>query len=130
MNKMMVFIDLFRKGKSLLNVGAWKAGQITANMIGAAILAAVAVLRSFGYDLPISTEDAMLIGGGIIAAVNVILTSITSKAAGILPAKQPEQDLFSIPEPTAGKNVQGEDKASSQPKEDFAARDKLIFGDY
>lgn len=88
MNKLSALWALFRKGESVSNPQSWKTGQITATALGAAILAAVHVLASFGYVLPVDENACTAIAGGIIAIVNIVLTVTTSDKVG-LPAKQP-----------------------------------------
>ena len=84
--KLKLFYDLFRKGQELANAEAWKNRQVVANILGGFILAIVALMKAFGYDLPIDSDTAMSIAFGIAAIVNVILTITTSKKVG-LPAK-------------------------------------------
>lgn len=84
--KLKLFYDLFRKGQELANVEVWKNRQVVANILGGFILAIVALMKAFGYDLPIDSDTAMSIAFGIAAIVNVILTITTSKKVG-LPAK-------------------------------------------
>lgn len=86
MNKLSALFNLFRKGSSVSDPTAWKNKQITATVLGAFILALINVLAAFGYALPIDTETANAIAGGIIAIVNVLLTVTTTDKVG-LPAK-------------------------------------------
>lgn len=84
--KLKSLYDLFRKGQELANAENWKKHQIKANVLGGFILAVVALIKVFGYELPVDENTAMSVAGGIIAIVNVILTITTSKKVG-LPAK-------------------------------------------
>lgn len=84
--KLKSLYDLFRKGQELANAESWKNHQIKANVLGGFILAVIALIKVFGYELPVDENTAMSVAGGIIAIVNVILTVITSKKVG-LPAK-------------------------------------------
>ena len=87
MEKLLALFALLRKGGEVTDVEKWKKHQIDANILGGVLLALVAVAKAFGYELPVTDDVALSIGGGIVAAVNVILTAITSKRAGLLPAK-------------------------------------------
>lgn len=87
--KLGAFWNLFRRGQEVSDPALWKAKQVTGNMMGAVILALVAVAKGFGYELPMDNETALLIGGGFVAIGNVVLTIITSKRAG-LPLKEPQ----------------------------------------
>lgn len=89
MNKLSALFNLFRKGSSVSDPAAWKNKQITATVLGAFILALINVLAAFGYALPIDTETANAIAGGIIAFINVLLTVTTTDKVG-LPAKRNE----------------------------------------
>jgi hypothetical protein len=86
MGKYIALFGLLRKGAEVADVEKWKARQITANILGGVIVALVAVLKGFGYELPMDDEAAYSIAGGVIATVNVVLTAVTSKRAGLLPA--------------------------------------------
>lgn len=88
--KIGAFINLFRKGSEVANAEAWKSRQITGTVVGSLILAIVNVSAVLGHPLPIDVESANLIGGGIVAAANVVLTATTSQRAGLLPAKERE----------------------------------------
>lgn len=89
MNKLSALFNLFRKGSSVSDPAAWKNRQITATVLGAFILALINVLAAFGYALPVDTETANAIAGGIIAFINVLLTVTTTDKVG-LPAKRNE----------------------------------------
>lgn len=73
------------QGEAVADPAKWKARQITGTMLGAAIIAAVHFAKAFGYDLPIDNATANTIGGGVIAAFNVVLTVTTSRHAGLPP---------------------------------------------
>lgn len=88
--KLKAILDLFRKGQSVVNVEAWKNGQITGAIVGGLIIAGVNLAHLFGLDLPVDLDTANTIGAGIVAVAHVVLTVITSKRAGILPAKPAE----------------------------------------
>lgn len=87
MEKIAALWNLFRKGEACANPAAWKTGQVSATALGAAIVAAVHVLSTFGVSLPIDEGSALALAGGIIAAVNIVLTYTTTDKIGILPAK-------------------------------------------
>jgi hypothetical protein len=87
MQGIVMLLNLLRKGNEVADVSAWKSGQISVNSVGALLLAVAAVVKHFfGLDLGMDDATALTIGGGVIAVVNVVLTAITSKRAGILPA--------------------------------------------
>lgn len=98
MDKIFAFINLFRKGNEVANVEKWKKRQIDANYLAGFLLALFGVFKVLGWELPITDEAALTIAGGILAAVNVGLTAVTSKRAGLLPEK-PEQPPEQPPTP-------------------------------
>ena len=88
MGKLMSIWGLFRQGESVADPAKWKTGQITATILGGVVLAGVHVAKAFGVDLPVDTETATAIGGGVLAVVNVVLTITTSKTVGFAPAAE------------------------------------------
>lgn len=87
MSRVAAIINVLRKGFRVANPTAWRKGQVTGNVIGVAFLAITEALRAFGVaDLPYTTEEALLIGTGIFAFVNPLLTTATDDEIG-LPSK-------------------------------------------
>lgn len=83
MNKIKAFWDLFKAGQSVAEPAKWKSRQVTATVLAAVILAVVNLLAAFGVMIPVDTETANLIAGGLIAIVNVILTITTTEKIGV-----------------------------------------------
>ncbi len=107
MKKLMVLFSLFRKGSELADSEKWKSHQITSTMLGVFLLACVQAAKAFGYDLPINEETATAIGAGILGVVNVVLSIITSKRAGILPAAEQATDSLQQANAPAKEDVSG-----------------------
>lgn len=87
-DKLNAAIDLFRKGKEVSNVEAWKTGGISAAALGGAFLSFqsdICTLTSYCAHLTQAQYNGL--AGGIIVVVGIVLPLITSKRAGILPAK-------------------------------------------
>lgn len=84
-------LALFRVGSEVANAEKWKAGQIQGTLVAAFILAAVNLAEAFGYRLPVSADAANAMGAGVVAAVNVVLTAVTSARAGLLPPAAGQQ---------------------------------------
>lgn len=76
-------LTVFKMGSQVADPAAWKARQVTGNMVGGLLLALVAFGKYYGWDIPIDTDDALLIGGAIVAIGNILLTWSTSRHAGI-----------------------------------------------
>lgn len=86
MAKLLALLNVFRKGEQVANPAAWKNGQVVANL--AALVAAIAaLLGTLGIIVEITDAQTLAIAGGVVAAYNVVLTAITSRKVGLLPAK-------------------------------------------
>ncbi len=89
--RLRLLIQLFRVGNELADPGKWKAGQIQANVLAGVIVTGTALLATFGVNLPIDTTSAAGLAAGVVAVLNIVLTAITSRRAGLLPAKPADQ---------------------------------------
>lgn len=77
-----VIIPLFkalRAGQALSAPGAWKVAQNWINLLSGL----VALAWALGYPLPLMEEDIALLAGGIIALINIYLTSATTRKIGL-----------------------------------------------
>lgn len=83
MNKITALIALFRAGISVSDPALWKQRQVTTTVLGVVILSVVNLLAAFGMSLPVDTETANIIAGGILAVVNVVLTITTTDKIGV-----------------------------------------------
>ncbi len=101
LQKLTSIFNLFRKGQEVANVEAWKAGQISANVLAGVFLAGVQVAKAFDYQIPMDEATANNIAIGVVAAVNFVITAITSKRAGVLPAKPTGEALPELAEASA-----------------------------
>ncbi len=90
MKKLMALFSLFRKGNELANAEKWKSHQITSTMLAMFLLACVQTAKVFGYELPVDENTATAIGAGILGVVNVVLSVVTSKRAGIASKSTPD----------------------------------------
>jgi hypothetical protein len=86
MKKAKAGLEVFRVGCEIANAGKWKAGQISGTLLAGFILAMVNLAAALGHPLPVDADTANAIGAGVIAVVNVVLASVTSARAGLLPA--------------------------------------------
>ncbi len=130
--KINAIINLFRKGSEVSNVELWKNGGISIAALAAAMGAALQFGNAFGLHLSIAPEQLNGLAIGIVSLVGVVLPIITSKRAGLLPAKAsqpaPIEDhsfnvsLPAIPAPVATSEVQ------HQPQSAMAESDNLLAG--
>lgn len=113
MKKLWMLLDLFRKGNELVNAEKWKAGGNATTLLVPIILLLVKLAGDFGYGFEITTEQATNIALGIVAIVQFIVHNITSKRAGILPAKEPAEPVVESNKPIA-QDVPAEESAPVQ----------------
>lgn len=105
--KIGAVINLFRKGSEVSNVEAWKTGGISIGVLAAFFGALLSFGDAFGLHLAVTPEQINGIATGVIALVGVVLPLVTSKRAGILPARAepaPIEDhsvISSVPETPA-----------------------------
>lgn len=114
--KINAVINLFRKGSEISNVELWKNGGISIAALAAAFGALVQFGDAFGIHLAIAPEQLNGLAIGAVSLVGVVLPVITSKRAGLLPAKtgQPApiedhsfiDDVPAIPTPMATATLQ------------------------
>lgn len=101
MNKIIAIVNLLRKGSEVSNPGAWKNAEILASFL----LAMVAAAAAFGAPIDLTGDQVADIAAAIIAIANAVLTVISSKKVGILPASPPDLPKVEVstqPEPTPG----------------------------
>lgn len=109
MTKLLALLDLFRKGNAVADPALWKSRQIRATLLLPAAGALIAVLRSFGLEVPLDDAQITQLVAGIVVVINLVLTVSTTDKLG-LPAKpEPAQpaDLAGSQDPTADTNIFG-----------------------
>ncbi|MFZ6733781.1 hypothetical protein ACO0LG_17775 [Undibacterium sp. Ji42W] len=85
--KISAIINLFRKGSEVSNVELWKNGGISIAALAAAMGAALQFGNEFGLQIAITPEQLNGLAIGVVSLVGIVLPVITSKRAGLLPAK-------------------------------------------
>ncbi|CAB4122171.1 hypothetical protein UFOVP26_107 [uncultured Caudovirales phage] len=87
MNKLLAALSVYRKGSVVANPAAWKSGQITASIVAGLLGALVALAKTFGYELPLSDDQILTIGGSIVAIAGLFLnttaTIVSSDKVGV-----------------------------------------------
>lgn len=114
--KINAVINLFRKGSEISNVELWKNGGISVAALAAVLGALIQFGDAFGIHFAIAPEQLNGLAIGVVSLVGVVLPVITSKRAGLLPAKtgQPAPiedhsfigDVPAIPTPMATATLQ------------------------
>ena len=112
MNKITAMFNLFRKGQIVANPEARKNGQITVNVLSAAILALLTVAQVFGSSYPAVLPIVSLLQihaldiAGVIILVNglfnPIATVVSSTKVGL--RAKPEGAGGGKPNPLTGSN--------------------------
>lgn len=133
---------VFEAGESVANPTAWKKGQVTANMIGIALAAAVVFAKDFGYDLHLDDNTIAGLSAGIFALVNWVCTVVSTEKIGVIGnASEPKHDPSFTPRVdwNSGQSEQSPEQKSepaAQPNNasiaqpaDGAAADKVRLGD-
>ena len=102
MDKILAALQVYRKGNAVANPTAWKNGQITASLLAGLLGALVALAKTFGYELPMSDDQLLTIGGAIIAIAGLFLnptaTVVSSDKVG-MPASDASTDDQNSPIP-------------------------------
>lgn len=77
MSKLLAFYRVFQAGQSVADPVLWKSRQITGSAIAMLLASLVALAKVFGYEIPISDEALLQIGGAIIAVLGLFNSGIT-----------------------------------------------------
>lgn len=110
MNRLLAFLELFRKGSEVADPALWKNRSALVIALAAVIVAAAQVAKGYGYDLGIDNDTATAIAGGIAAIAGVLSTLTTSKKVGIGSVQRdPDSGVQDGPEasPTAPGDMHG-----------------------
>lgn len=86
MGKLSALLDVFRTGKEVSNVEAWKRGTINVNLVTAVLAALLALAKAFGLSLDLTYEQLGFVATALVAVValaNSLLTAATSTRAGL-----------------------------------------------
>lgn len=84
--------NLFRKGEEIANAEAWKKGTISVSALTAFLLAAVKLTKGTAYELPLDEASVEAFSVAVLTIASTLMHIITSKKAGILPAKEDAAD--------------------------------------
>ena len=128
MGKLIALFNAMRKGAEVTNAELWKRGLITGSMVAGLLSALVALLRAFGVEVPVTSEQLADIAVGIVAVGGVVvglLTAATSDRAGL-------PGLKSAQEHDAGKRVAeataAASAASAEGKDAAGSNSSVVHG--
>lgn len=89
--------NLFRKGEEIANAEAWKKGTISVSALTAFLLAAVKLTKGTQYEIPLDEASVEAFSGAVLTIASTVMHIVTSKKAGILPAKDSGTELPELP---------------------------------
>lgn len=72
--------DVLKQGKMIANPEAWKRGQVTGGIVAGLIGSLIGFAKIFGYELPLSDDQILSIGSGIVAIMGLFYTPIVTVA--------------------------------------------------
>lgn len=87
--KMQAVFALFKAGRVVADPAKWKARQITASVITAAIWAAINALSAWGVEVPVGAEIVDAVAVAVLGFVNVLLTVTTTDKIGMQDKPKP-----------------------------------------
>ena len=93
--KLKAFYAVFTAGQMVANPTSWKKKQITGGLIAGFLGAAVSLSKVFGYDIPLSDEQLLQIGGAVIAVFglfNGAATVVSTDKLGLQPRPDGQSD--------------------------------------
>jgi hypothetical protein len=77
LEKLKAFYSLFCAGQAVANPAAWKKGQMTGSLLASFLAAAVALAKGFGYDLHLTDEQLLQVGGTIVTVYGMFNAGVT-----------------------------------------------------
>jgi hypothetical protein len=75
--KLKLVYAVFQKGKMVADPVKWKKRQVTSGMIAALLASVIGLAKAFGYDIPLTDDQLLQIGGAIIAVGGLFNAGVT-----------------------------------------------------
>jgi NO-binding membrane sensor protein with MHYT domain len=72
--------DVLKQGKMVANPESWKKGQVTGGVVAGLLGSLIAISKVFGYELPLSDDQLLSIGSGVVAICGLFYTPIVTVA--------------------------------------------------
>jgi len=101
--KIKAGLVVLQRGRELIDAETWKTRQNVVNVLTGLGLAALALLKAFGVDLPLDDGDILAIATGlavIVGLFNPYVTTATTQRIGLPPSgndKAPPDDGHQVP---------------------------------
>jgi len=86
LKKSKAVFDLLKAGRRVNDPAKWKARQIEASVLVAALWAGINAASAFGVEIPVSADTVDAVAVAVLSLVNVLLTLATTNKIG-LPSK-------------------------------------------
>lgn len=101
-SKLFALVDLFRQGHALADPALWKKRQVAATLLIPVLAALAHVLAAFNVGSPLNDAQINALAGGLVVAINFVLTFATTDKIGLLPPSSDAPDLRGRGEPAGG----------------------------
>ena len=92
LEKLTAFYRVFTAGQMVANPVAWKHGQITGGLVAGFLGACIATAKVLGYEIPLSDDQLLQIGGAVVALFglfNAGATVASTDKLGLSPRPEP-----------------------------------------
>lgn len=97
MDKIKAVWAVFKTGEMVANPTAWKKKQVTSGILAAFLSAVVALIKALGYDIPLTDDQLLQIGGAVIAVLglfNGVATVVSTDKLGLQPRADGKSDTI------------------------------------
>lgn len=100
-SKIAAVFSVFKTGAEVADPLAWKKGQITAGLLAGFFGALISFAKGYGYDLPLSNDQLLEIGGAVVAIFGLFNTTATVVSTTKFgpPPNAPERAVTGAPWP-------------------------------
>ena len=95
--KMKAIWELFQQGKEIADKNKWTTHQVSATMLAGVLLAVVQLAKAYNYELPIDSDTATAIAGGVLTVVNTVMSIMGNKHLGLPSPQQGRETQQAVP---------------------------------
>lgn len=82
------FLEAFRRGKQVADPATWKNRAVAVDALSGLLIAAFAIAKGFGYDLPVTADTIELASSCLVTLVlagNAVVHVVSSRTVGLPP---------------------------------------------
>jgi len=98
MGKIKAIFRVFLVGHAVANPASWKKGQITAGVLATLLSAIFGLVKTFGYDVVLSDEQILQIGGAIVSIYGLFNVGVTVASTDKVGLSFGGEGAISVPE--------------------------------